>query len=806
MVIFLSFISGVIFFYLSRFFPYTGLILSISTLIITYFNSSKTPLQKASLIALMIICFTIGYGYANFFDAETIIISNLSNQIINIKGRVSSQRELLSKKIGDAYLISIKVEEVSSIDGKKLEIPRLNAIGSQQFDTKKLYHFIGRFSKEGDYLNPYSKSKLPIFYIHSAKEIGDYSYSFFEKQREKLNDFIRNSFSEKASAFLLSITTGERSFLTKETNQAFNLTGLAHILSISGSHFGLLFLILFTSFRTVFLYLPLKLLNKITLYVSPTQIAGIMTAPFLIFYLSISSLSVPTIRAFTMITLFMIGLLISRKGFWLNTLIIAALIVILIEPSSVLDLSAQLSFISVLCIGLIVEKIKDNEHPLKASLSSKRKELKSLILKALKNIKRSFLISIGATLGTAPLVAYYFNYFSLVSPVTNITITPLIGFIVLPVTLLSSMLYIITGFFPLSAIIDKITTLTLNLIEFIAGFDFIAIKIPTFPEILLITFYAALLMYIILNYGIRPNNKNTILLKNLIPLLILILPILIYVSTKIIEPKVIKITYLDVGQGDASVVELPSNKVIVIDTGKSGYQVSAYLRYRGVDKIDALVVTHSQTDHAGGIGYLLDNFEIGEIWINIFEEDSVFYGLEHKIKKLSRGDVIRDDDVIINVLHPYHGFYTLKTKDEENNYSLVLRIDGYRNSFLFTGDIQLEAQEDLVNLGQHLNSTVLKVPHHGSKSSAHEGFLRLVSPSISIISVGRQNPHGHPHEEILSQLQSSLLLRTDFDGAIGLEEFPDGNIEIKTCKDFHYRQAKDIKDEITNIKRLFTVW
>ncbi len=806
MAIFLSFIYGVILFHLTIFFPLTSLILSLSLslLVFVYFYKFKRHLFKSSIIIVIIFSIS-GFAYGHIFNEQTPSMASLHDKIVYIKGRINSQKELLPKDSRVTYLLNIEVLDASTVDGEKIKFTKLKAIHNFPLNTEKEYQFMGLFLKDGKYLNPYSRSKLPIFYIISAEELNEYTLSFFEERRKKLNDFIQSSFSDRASAFLLSITTGERVHLTKEINHAFNITGLAHILSISGTHFGLLFLILFMLFKTIFLYLPERLLTRMTLYIRPSEIAGIMTAPFLIFYLGISSLSIPTVRAFIMIILFLIGLLVGRKGFWLNTIAIAGLIVVLIEPTSVLDLSAQLSFISVICIGLIVDQMrKDDQHP-ETLGTLKQENLRKPFSLVYENCKRALLISLAATLGTAPLVAYHFNYFSLISPVTNLTITPLVGFLLLPVTLLSSMFYLLTGFFPLTGLIDKATILTLDLIEFIATFDYIDVKIATFPLILLIAFYTGLLVFIIVNY-----DKNLKFRKNIfsffIPLVIAIFPIFLYASTKLIEPKTLKITFLDVGHGDASVVELPDKRAIVIDTGRTGLQVEAYLKYKGINKIDALIITHNQTDHAGGVEYLLENFKIDEIWISAFEEQPPLTKENVRLRRLSRGDLISIDNIIINVIHPHQKFYTNESKNESNNYSLVLRIDGFKNRFLFTGDIEMEAQEDLSNLGHHLKSTVLKVPHHGSKTSAHESFFKLVSPSISIVSVGSQNFHGHPHEETLSQIQDSLILRTDLNGAIGIEETPKGDLSIKTCREFRFREVKELKDEIFNLKRLFTIW
>ncbi len=806
MAIFLSFIYGAAIFYLSGFLPYTSLIISFSFLLLLLIHKYGTASLKLLSIATIIIFSAMGFFYAKLSYVPPPSPSELAGSSIKVKGLINSEKPISSYK-GDAFLQNIEVINASTLNGEKIKLKELRAINDTKLYPNKIYYFTGRFSKDGYSLNPSSNDLLPALYILSSEEIGEFSPSIFEHIRQRLNNVIVTSFSDKSSAFLLSITTGERIYLTNEMKNAFNITGLAHILSISGSHFGLLFVILFGIFRLVFRYLPYKVLTRLTIYVSPSQIAGILTAPFLIFYLGISSMSIPTIRAFIMITFFLAGLLIGRKGFWLNTLIIAAFIIVLIDPLALTDLSAQLSFIAVICIGIVAQKLRDEErHDEMPKIEDHKNLLSRSIAAVLNNLKYSLLISLAASLGTAPLVAYHFHYFSLVSPITNLLIAPLIGFLILPFILISSMIYLIFDVFTFISLIDRFTLFILTLIEDIAIWNYIDIKIPDFPLILIITFYTGLLMFLIFSHSTRGKDKNSFISSYVAPLAIAILPMFVYSAITLLEPKALKITFLDVGQGDASVVELSDNRIIVIDTGKKGYQVGEYLRYKGIKNIDVLAISHLQTDHTGGIEYLLNNFKVTEIWISGFGELQALPEEKHQYRKLVRGDVINGNGYKINVLHPYDEFYTSKSRGEENNYSLVLRIDGNKNRFLFTGDIEFEAQEDLSNLGLHLKSTVLKVPHHGSKSSGHETFYGLVSPKIAVISVGRKNPHGHPHEETLWMLKDSQVFRTDYDGAIGLQEMPDGSISIKTCREFKFRKTENIGDEIFNIKRLFTVW
>ena len=179
------------------------------------------------------------------------------------------------------------------------------------------------------------------------------------------------------------------------------------------------------------------------------------------------------------------------------------------------------------------------------------------------------------------------------------------------------------------------------------------------------------------------------------------------------------------------------------------------------------------------------------------------------IRKISfqRGDVIEADGYSIYFLHPYPEFYTSRGTEyaAANNDSLVAKIKTKNAAFLFTGDIEEEAEEDISHLGSWLKSDVLKVPHHGSKRSSSKGFLYEVEPSVSVIGVGRNNAFDHPGTETLDSLRNTRILRTDRDGAIQIKETSRG-FKIKTYRNFALQKAESISEEIENIKKLFQVW
>jgi competence protein ComEC len=169
--------------------------------------------------------------------------------------------------------------------------------------------------------------------------------------------------------------------------------------------------------------------------------------------------------------------------------------------------------------------------------------------------------------------------------------------------------------------------------------------------------------------------------------------------------------------------------------------------------------------------------------------------------------VLEGSGYTISVLHSYPEFYTLNGNEyvEANNDSLVIKIKGGKASFLFAGDVEEEAEKDLLHIGPWLRSEVIKVPHHGGKTSAYKPFFELVSPEVAVISLGKDNTFGHPHAETLNALQGIRICRTDLDGAVKIKESTHG-LKIKTFKDLQLERTGSFTAEIQNIKRLFQTW
>lgn len=775
MMVFISFIFGTALFPLFRFFPVTSVILFAAAAV---FIS-----KKKKYVLLLIIVLGASYSAARFSpDVETL---NVWNRELTLTGRFlpgSSAPD--SGNDAKTFTIETALEDESGPEIKGLHDKDAIVFTDAEPDPDEEYQLLLKTGKDRSRRNPGGWGRMKLYGSEAGLKVAGRApasiMNFFNKQRRRINEYVLGRFRKDSAGLIASVTTGEMSYLGDDLKEAFNVTGLAHILSISGTHFGLFSVMMFGMFVFLIKRLPYGILQRMTIYLTPSQAAAILTMPVMVLYLGISGSSPPAVRSFLMIALFLIGLLLGRKGFWLNSLLFAACLLILWNPEVIYGISFQLSFIAVLFIGVALEKGDDEE------------KAKGNVL--LRHVGQSVSLTLAASVGTAPLVASYFHYFSLISPLANLIASPLIGFVLVGLAVISSFIFILTGYYLLAPFVSWAADASVALVKFMAKMPFADVKIPAFPPLLCIVFYLGFIPYFV--FG---RKKKWLLLP--------FLPLAVYAAAAAFEKGALSVTFLDVGQGDSAVVRLADKRVIVIDTGRTGKETAAFLTYEGIRSIDALVVSHVHPDHSGGLGYLMEKFNAGEIWDNgrIVYPDEM--RAQMNLRPLERGDVIDAGDCSITVFHPYREFYTRDGNDyeEENNSSLVLSIKGRKKTFLFAGDTGEEAEQDISHLGKWLCADVIKIPHHGSRTSAGPGFLSKVSPSVAVISVGRGNSFGHPSPDVLERLSGVRVLRTDRDGAVKITETEMG-LDIKTYNDFVLEKADGPAAEWRNVGRLFSKW
>lgn len=234
----------------------------------------------------------------------------------------------------------------------------------------------------------------------------------------------------------------------------------------------------------------------------------------------------------------------------------------------------------------------------------------------------------------------------------------------------------------------------------------------------------------------------------------------------------VQVHFIDVGQGDAILIETPGHDAVLIDGGNNGKgnTILAYLQKEGIADIDYLIATHPDADHIGGLDEIMDGFPASVVYDNGENKTTKTYGDYLSRAQKSDYEVVKKgfsftlDGVNFQVLHPSSSF-----KTEVNENSVVIRATYGNVDFLFTGDCEHSCEQDLLNSGAILDSEILKVGHHGSKTSTSDSFLDAVAPEIAVISVGDGNGYGHPYQGTLDKLSSIEYYRTDLHGTVVIE-------------------------------------
>ncbi|RJR15128.1 MAG: DNA internalization-related competence protein ComEC/Rec2 [Nitrospiraceae bacterium] len=819
----LAFISGIAAFNFFPFFPVTIVLIFVAAVILLFLRRRLFGKK-----AVIVICVALSGFFYSFIRQDALPEMKFPAGNLNIEGTIIGVPEMSGGKL--RFTVNEAVVEGQKFQGsiRLVILPDLfrEKISGFMPGPGDRVSAVARLKEPGTFYNPgvfsYDLKKDGVAatgYIKQMKIVGRGGGlpAGISGIRQELGRKIDKSLSAENSSLHNAMITGLTGGISREMRDAFSATGLAHLLSISGTHFGLLAFLFFAMTKSAVKCLPASFLTRMTLYITPTRIAIGVTLPVLAVYAVLSGLSTPTIRSFIMVFIYMLALLLGRKGQWLNSLSIAATLILLWDPATLFELSFMLSFVAVLSIGVVLEtrklsepRTQNPEHRLKipeppASLLS-REGIKSFASAVLEKMRTGILITLAAVLGTAPFVILYFKQFPLISLLTNLVVTPFICFVVLPLGFVSAFTALIFNIplMPLNAFIDELTSFALRSIGFFTNFPYANVHLHN-PSYAVIAGYYLSLIFLV-------KNKSR---WRVVPLAFVFS---IYLVSPHLSENKLGVTFLDAGQGDASVVELPDGKVMLIDGSTlepdMGRMVIApYLWAKGTGRIDYMVVSHTHPDHYGGLVYVLEHFDVGEIWFNgmisddakVLFQSAALRGVPNRI--LKRGDVLEGARYRIYVFHPYEDFYAASTSEQyatQNNDSLVLKVETDSASVLFTGDIENEAEADILHLGSRLRSDIIKVPHHGGRSSSSEGFINAVSPEIAVISAGRRNSYGHPHKDTLGRYEKAgaTVFRTDINGAVTIT----GNgktYEVQSYEDSVFKIAGALRDEFRNIKLLF---
>lgn len=540
--------------------------------------------------------------------------------------------------------------------------------------------------------------------------------------REAFKGHLQNILKESQYAGIINaLVIGDKSAIDHRQWDVFRKTGTSHLIAISGLHIGLVSALMFGLVRWLLLRIPRYSRFALTAGV----VAGLLSA---MLYAALAGFSIPTQRALIMLCVVMGGIYWQRHYRPSHVISVALLLVLLVDPLSVLSAGFWLSFAAV---GIILYG------------SIKRVENVSFIRQLL---KVQWLVS----LGLLPLVAYFFQQVSLVSPIANIVVVPLVSFIIVPLLIFGLLISLLSRSAEVFVfnLIEHVFDVFWWYLQIMANLPYAQWLLPSPPLwTCVLSFLGVILLF-------SPTKKN---LKPFA--LFLFIPMLIPIKGSELANKEFKLTLLDVGQG-LSVVLQTAKHALVFDTGAKYSETSdlastvvlPFLRGEGISRLDALVISHGDNDHAGGVNTLLKEFTVKKLQTSVPEKFN-----QVAAESCVVGNEWDWDGVHFEFIHP--STYRLF---RGNNASCVLKISSPYGSALLPGDIEKSAENSLLRYyPDKLKADVLIAPHHGSLTSSTTAFISAVNPKYVLYPVGYKNRFDFPKSRVMERYAAQKVISYD---------------------------------------------
>lgn len=740
------------------------------------------------IIVIMIIFFTISYTYISICE------KSFKDKYKNIE-EITAVATIVGNPKEKEYKTTYKIK-VESVNGNReykntylqLEIKKANDGITYKYGQKLL--IAGTF-KEADGKRNNSgfdyKEYLKINKIHgiitakqeSIKVLKEKNLNIvlinINKCSNKIKENANKLFNKNEANLLSGILIGDKEGIEKEVQENFRDSNLSHMLAVSGAHVS--YVILGITY----------VLKKVKVNKLWSNMITIVTLCCFIFLTGASS---SVIRACIMAIYIIIGHMMHRKTKLISSVSLSLLIILILNPYKLFDIGLQLSYGGTIGIilfsGVLAKKAKLNNL------------LEGFVNKLKYRVKQLIVVCVSANLIIFPIIAAHYSTMCLTFVISNICAGPILGVIIILgfITIFVSFVSIDIAK-PFALILNIFIQILMYITKICSSLPFSKIYIKT-PSLSQIIIYYMILIFIYYICKIRKKKRRLIHRKLLrtvqnkkVQKLFIIVIILIFTSMQILKclPSDLTIYFIDVGQGDSTLIVTPNHKTILIDGGGTEFEsdfdigkqtLLPEILGQGITKIDYLLISHFDSDHVGGLLTVLESLKVKNAIISRQIEESGNYKKFLKIvkdKKINVMVVKKDDEICIeknlkiDVLWPKREQIT---DNVLNNNSIVAKVIYNNFSILFTGDIEKVAEENIIREYKDTNlltSNIIKIAHHGSKTSSTEGFLNLVNPKIALIGVGRDNKFGHPNEETIQRLKNMKvkIYRTDEMGEITIK-------------------------------------
>lgn len=778
--------------------------LSLGILIQNYFEIDLIVILSSSILFLLLIIlshkikFAFYYSFIKIFLFALFVNIGLIISVINKQELTSKLSNYHKEKNTEAYgkIESIDLKKKyeisfiletdsviikdSVIHSKEKLLCRLRSSAKDRnyfynnFSPGNIILFKGTFSQPRTIRNPgefdykkylLSKGITGIITSYSDNtvllikdEVSFYGNLIF-KIRKHFDSVIHKTNNKQTAGLLRGLLLADRSEIDYETKQNFINAGVIHILAVSGLHVG--YILLF--FVVVF--------GRLNLFARSIFImAGIFS------FMLITGVPASVFRATLMASILIIAFLTNRSTNLLNSIALSSIIILFIHPQQLFNPGFQLSYSAVIAIAVIYPVLKNEID----SLWIRNQLVKKILL---------FIgVSLSAQIGTLPFTVAYFNKISLIALLANLLVIPLVGVIVglgIITLVIGSLSFYFASYLGITN--NFKAAVMFMIVNFSGSIEYSHIRINNYSTTDALIFYFFISIFI---YGLSRISSKTV---KIVFTLMIILNIYFFSQLddkEILPSGKLSLLMIDVDQGDSFLIKFPNGKTALIDAGLAtpffdvGERIIIpLLDHLGIKKVDYGFISHFDNDHYGGFFSLLIKDRIKEVFIQKPDTSSksvkfIKFLDELKIpKRIFHREKLSLDNVAVYVLNDTTVKYFNKLSS--NDRSGIKKIVYGKTSFLFLGDLEYPGEVYyIISEKAMLDSDVLKVSHHGSKTGTSDTLLKLISPKISLISAGIKNKFGHPSEIVLERLKNinSKILRTDSDGAVLLQS--DGN-EIK---------------------------
>jgi competence protein ComEC len=742
----LSFLIGVLLFQASRELPTSYCLLLVPVFLLFSLRYPRTsPLLFGSL----------GYGWSFIFSLYIIypqLSSQLEGEDIQVKGEVSevkSESHQYSKFIFNIDKASIRLLNA--------QVPNNIVLSwyqpKQKIQSDQQCNFVVRLKKIWGYSNPgsidYEKNMFMAGigargYVRSGQcdELDPETLTQPSLRQQWIVGFQKIAPNYRYANLMSALTFGEREDIEQHQWQVLRETGTSHLLAISGLHLSAISVVMF------FLVNRLVRCSAWVCERIPAQsIAAVFAMAAALFYAYLAGFSLPTQRALIMVFIALLAILLRKPVINIPVISCALLLVLVINPHSVLTAGFWMSFLAVLFIYIIIKRTQ--------------------------GINKLFrIVAVQCYLGFAlfPISLLFFSQASIISPMVNLIAIPLVSFLLLPLLLVTQVLFLFDLEISASmfTVLDQLFSYLWWGLQQCAEFKYASLEFT--PKILGVITYELGLFMLVQAKGLPARHLAWLLLVGLF-----------FIKEPQLNSGQMRMTVLDVGQGLAIVVET-ENHALIYDAGVrslSGFNIGdavvmPYLKTRAISTVDLAIVSHNDNDHSGGMHSLISQGVINDLMVSNEPER---YDFEQS--RLCRaGDEWKWDGVTFKILHP-----PKKWQSNDNNRSCVLQIIHTAGNIMVTGDIEKSAEEWIMSqYGDYLVSDVIIAPHHGSKTSSSYRFVDLVRPQTVVFSAGYRNRYGFPHATITRRYQQIGARRVDTvsQGAITFLFDANGGLQMQT--------------------------